>query len=297
MPTVVAFALCLMALAGVLWYGLASMSAVPIAGDPVEIQTASAASAFADVPLTAKSAVVYDAKEQKVLFEKNAQAQLPLASLTKVMLALVAIETLADDALIPITTEALSTEGDTGLTIGERWTLQNLIDATLVPSSNDGAYALALATGDGSVATTISLMNKRARVLDLANTYFLNPTGLDESPTMAGAYGSARDIALLMSYLALTEPAVLDGTTRDGMLLTSENGFEHAAVNTNTALGQIPGLIGGKTGYTELAGGNLAVVFDAGLGNPIAIVVLGSTQEGRFDDVRTLVRAAREVLR
>lgn len=295
MPMVVAFAMCLVLLAGTLWYGMSSMSG-PVARNAEGAQVAAAASVFEEVPLIAKSAIVYNATKQETLFDKNAQAQLPLASLTKMMLALVAIETLADDALIPITSTALAAEGDTGLRSGEEWGLQNLIDATLIPSSNDGAYALALASGNGSVETTVASMNKRAREIGLANTYFLNPTGLDESPTMAGAYGSARDMAFLLSYLALTEPAVLDGTTRDGMLLASENGIEHTAVNTNTALGQIPGLIGGKTGYTELAGGNLAVVFDAGLGRPIVIVVLGSTQEGRFDDVRALVRATRESL-
>jgi len=296
MPMVVAFAVCLALLAGTLWYGVSSMSA-PVAEDIRKTQTAAAAGVFEAVPLTAKAVIVYDAKEQAVLFEKNAQTQLPLASLTKAMLALVAVETLLDDALIPITPEALAAEGDTGFGPGEEWALQNLIDATLIPSSNDGAYALAIASGNGSVPRTVSLMNKRARELGLSNTYFLNPTGLDESASMAGAYGSAHDIALLLSYLALTEPAVLDGTTRDGMLLTSENGIEHTAVNTNEALGQIPGLIGGKTGYTDLAGGNLAVVFDAGLGHPIVVVVLGSTQEGRFEDVRMLVRATRETLR
>lgn len=290
-PMVVTLVLGLVLLGGALWLGDAPTS-------PVEksAQTASVAGATMDVPIQARSAIVYDAKTHKVLFEKNADAQLPLASLTKVLLALVAIETLGETAHVTITSAALTAEGDTGLKAGENWDLQNLIDATLIPSSNDGAQALALAVGDGNIAGTVSTMNKRARELDMTQSYFLNPTGLDESLSMAGALGSARDYAKLLNYVVVHQPTVLDGTTHGGMLLSSENGPSITAVNTNEALGQIPGLIGGKTGYTDLAAGNLAVAFDAGIGHPIVVVVLGSTEQGRFDDVRALVRSAREAL-
>ena len=255
--------------------------------------TASVASAFTDISINARAAIVYDARQQRILFEKNANAQLPLASLTKLMLALVAFETLPNDVNIVITPQALSAEGDSGLTVGEIWHLQDLIDATLIPSSNDGAQALALSMSDESTTRAVLMMNRRARELGLESMYFVNPTGLDESPTMAGAYASAKDVALLLAHLAQYEQAVLDGTSRDGMLLTSESGITHEAVNTNEALGQIPGMIGGKTGYTRLAGGNLAIAFDSSVGHPIIVVVLGSTESGRFYDVRALVNAAR----
>ncbi len=291
MPMIVTLVFCLALLGGALWFG-GGLPALPDTAN----QTASVAQSIINVPIQARAAIVYDAKTQRVLFAKNVDAQLPLASLTKVMLSLVAVETLRSDAHVQITPEALSAEGDTGLRVGESWALQDLIDATLIPSSNDGAQALAFAIGNGDMAPAVSAMNKHARELAMTQTYFLNTTGLDESPTMAGAFGSARDYAKLLSYIVERQPTVLDGTTRDGMLLASEGGTPITAVNTNEALGQIPGLIGGKTGLTDLAGGNIAVAFDADLGHPIIIVVLGSTQEGRFDDVRTLVRSAREAL-
>jgi D-alanyl-D-alanine carboxypeptidase len=76
----------------------------------------------------------------------------------------------------------------------------------------------------------------------------------------------------------------------------SEDGFIHTAENTNKQVYSFPGLLGSKTGYTDYAGGNLAVVFDAGLNHPIAVVVLGSSLDGRFTDVRKLVDATAEYM-
>jgi len=74
------------------------------------------------------------------------------------------------------------------------------------------------------------------------------------------------------------------------MLISDEDGVEHTANNTNKALGEIPGLIAGKTGFTDLADGNLAIMFDAGVGHPVAVVVLHSSKDGRFEDVKRLVQ-------
>ena len=145
---------------------------------PAQFAAASYAEGAPEV--RARAAIIYDITRDTILFEKNASAQLPLASLTKVLLALVAARELPADAIVLITAEALVPEGDTGFRVGERWKLQDLLDATLIPSSNDGAEALALKIGDGSVARAVSIMNIFARDIGLRNTYFLNPTGLDE---------------------------------------------------------------------------------------------------------------------
>ncbi len=94
-----------------------------------------------------------------------------------------------------------------------------------------------------------------------------------------------------MSYIWENEPGAIAYTDEYKRDFISEDGFLHPAENTNEYVNTIPGLQGSKTGYTELAGGNLAIVFDAGLDHPIAIVVLGSTLEGRFEDVDALVEA------
>lgn len=253
--------------------------------------------------LTARAAIIYDVTTQKALYIKNADTQLPLASITKVMTALVATETLGTNA-VRIDPAALTREGESGFTAGEEWYAKDLIDFTLITSSNDGAEALKIAAEPFITAlhtarfgsSFIARMNERAQALHMTQTYYLDATGLDISETQASAYGSALDTAKLFSYVYRHHPSLLAGTAEDGVLIDSADGGLYTAHNTNDALPYISGLIGGKTGYTDLAGGNLAVLFDAGLGQPIVVVVLGSTRTARFSDVSALVAYTRTLL-
>lgn len=260
---------------------------------------------FDNLNIIASAALVYDIKANDVLFAKNAGKQLPLASITKLMLALVVDEVLDPDTPIVISETALQREGDNGLTVGEIWRSQDLMDFTLIESSNDGAEALAETASLALRAKYIDApkadaviwrMNEKAFELSLRQTYFTDVGGLDQSESMASAYGSARDIAELMFHIMKKAPYIISSTARDGVLLESINGGEHEASNTNQSLGKIPGLIGGKTGFTDLAGGNLIVAFDVGLGRPVIAVVLGSTVSGRFSDMESLVEATRKTI-
>lgn len=233
---------------------------------------------FDNVKLEAKSAYVFDIVVEKPIFEFNAEAQLPLASLTKLMTAAVAKENIPEWALIEIGAEATKQEGDFGFLVGEKWKISDLLDAMLVSSANDAAAAIAMSRSD-----FIPLMNKKSDELKLNQTYFLNSTGLDSSNYIAGAYGSARDVANLLNYLIKSHPSLLE-TTRYGEVRINSRIFK----NTNELIDETPGIIAGKTGYSGLAGGNLAVVFDMGLEHPVIIVALGSSEEGRFEDVRIL---------
>ncbi len=266
----------------------------------------SAIDAFAGLSLEAKSAVVVDMATGETLYEKNAEAQLPLASLTKATLALVVAEALPLDSIITIPYYASGAGSDAHLLKGERWRLSDVIDFMLIESSNNAAGILAEAgnarirelypDADDSLpyGATLWRMNELAKTLGLTQTYFLNVSGLDLSSTQAGAYGSARDMAKLFAYAASAQPGVFAGTARNGLLLTTANGDAQTVVsNTNDTQGTIAGLIMGKTGLTDLAGGNLAVVFDVGLSHPIVVVVLGSSEDGRFVDMRKLVEATR----
>ena len=134
-------------------------------------------------------------------------------------------------------------------------------------------------------------MNELVQQLGLTNTYYLNDNGLDISTTQSGAYGSAHDMAMLFAYAASTSPATFAATTQPSVTVHSTTGVAATGVNTDTALDQIPGIIMGKTGYTDLAGGNLAVVFNTA-GHEVVAVVLGSTQDGRFSDMEQIVPAA-----
>ena len=163
---------------------------------------------------------------------------------------------------------------------------------TLAVSSNDGAYAIATAASPNFVEK----MNEKAKILGLSSMRFYNPTGLDESLTKSGAYSSASDVAKLFSYTLQKHPEIFNAT-RDARFTTSSlDKIKHTAVNTDEEINNIPGIIGSKTGFTDMAGGNLAIVYDASINYPIVVVVLGSTYDGRFDDVRALVRAANQTL-
>lgn len=254
---------------------------------------------FPKVTIEAKAAYVYDARTKTVLYAKNENKRMPLASLTKVMTALVAHELGRDSGTVTVTRDALEPVGDSGLKPGERWSLKNLLDFSLITSSNDGMRAVALALGaiDKSDATPeevvndfVGAMNKKASLLDLKNTYFWNETGLDETEYKGGAYGTARDMATLMEHIVSYNPDVLEATRAPYTLISSMEG-EHEARNTNALAGAIPGLVASKTGFTNTAGGNLALVFDPELGRPIVVTILGSSEEGRFEDARILINA------
>ena len=253
---------------------------------------------FNNMYLQAASAIVWDVKTQRILFNKNADDVRPLASITKLMTALVAADLLDPSENIKITSQVLETEGDSGFVDGETFSAQDLIDMTLVSSSNDGAEALGITAGSvieengNAEKAFVHAMNVRAEDLGLYKTNFLNSTGLDISSDKAGAYGTARDVAILMEYLVTQRPEILAQTDLTEMSIVNGSGQSHQSKNTNTVTDEINNLIGSKTGYTPLAGGNLAIAFDAGLNRPIIIVVLGSTQQGRFDDILTLVDRA-----
>ena len=139
-------------------------------------------------------------------------------------------------------------------------------------------------------------MNARAQELKLTQTYFLNAEGLDVYEQESGAYSSVRDIAILLSYILSNAPHIFDATQYGEQTFTSLGGVTHIFKNTNEHASRIPGIVASKTGFTDLAGGNLAIIFEAGPMYPIAVVVLGSSVDGRFSDVETLVRATLQKL-
>lgn len=260
---------------------------------------------FTNLNIQAKAVYVYDIATNKVLFEKNQNTQLPLASLTKLMTALTAVELAPKNTQVTIRKEFLQEEGDSGLRDGEVWDLRKLLDFSLIVSSNDGARAVASVVGSTILKTNnfdigradfIQKMNDKAKTLGLNQTYFVNESGLDVNYSQSGAYGSAEDIAKILKYIVVNNPDILEATKIANTDISSLS-LKHRAQNTNIDINKIPNIIGSKTGYTDLAGGNLAVVFDAGIGEPVAVVVLGSTQEGRFTDVLSLVDASMKYLR
>ncbi len=256
---------------------------------------------FSEVDIVGYSAYVWDINAQRALYKKNETEVLPLASVTKLMTALLADEILNENDKIVIPEVALNQDGDSGLLRDETFNRLSLSDLVLMSSSNDGAYALAVSAGEKLVPFSganafVSAMNVRADELGLNNTTFHNPTGLDLNQNQAGAYGTAKDVSFLMEHIVDYNPDLLSFTKEDDAIIASQDGFTHEASNTNYYIDEIPGLIGSKTGYTDLAGGNLVIAYDAGLNRPIVITVLGSTQSNRFTDVMKLVEETNNYL-
>ncbi len=265
---------------------------------------------FPNVSINAKAVYVWDVANNQALFKENEQLPLPLASLTKIMMADTALDIVSPTSTIFISKDALDSDGDTGLYLNESWFFKDLLNYTLTVSSNDGATAIAEFTGAKLSHTSdqssemfsqnqqrfVDQMNTNARKIGLSNTHFLNPTGLDIDTAQAGAYGSAQDIAKLFAYNLKNHPEILENTKYPRITVTSESNFKHVGINTDIAIDQIPGIIASKTGYSDLAGGNLAVIYDAGINHPIVVVILGSTYDGRFADMLELIKATNQYI-
>lgn len=278
---------------------------------------------FPSVDLIAASAIVVDLKTGRALFERDADRPMPLASITKLVTALVASERLDPEAKVTVASVTETEEGPTFVlppepmlatdgtpildeagnprfyeaqevtqvvahTVPIVAKVRDAIAYALVASSNEAATALAAAGGPGE-ETFVAEMNRRAAEVGGRTFRFDNPTGLDEGG-QASAVGSARDVAALLGYLIAEHPSLVAPTAKKTVTVQTDQG-PLTAKNTNEIVGTLPNLLGGKTGLETSAGGNLAVVVDPGLGQPIAIVVLGSTKEGRFADVQALADA------
>lgn len=261
---------------------------------------------FPQVAFGAKAVYVYDMRTQTVLFAKNENTRLPLASLTKIMSALVARDSSPPYGVVTINAESLLAKGDNGLLRDEKWTLKDILDFSLLTSSNDGMRAVAFSLGaleragaspEEIINDFVGTMNHKAQELGLKNTYFWNETGLDESDVKGGAYGTARDMGALLEYILTHHPEILEATKEAVTTFQSLDNRLHVAKNTNGLVAEIPGLVASKTGFTDTAGGNLVIVFDPELGRPIVISILGSTEEGRFADARVLIDAVMEHIR
>ena len=245
---------------------------------------------FKNINVTAKAVAIYDTADKKFIYTKNGNAQLPLASITKIMSGISAIRI----------AEKIDNERSVKFA-GKWWNLYDLMKYTLVSSSNSGITSIAEAvssTENNNVSKTdfIGEMNNVAKELGLKTTYFLNETGLDLNENLggvylSGAYGSAKDVSKMFAYATEKYPSVFGATRYPEIKITSSTGEEKTSKNTNIDVSKMTTIIASKTGTTDLAGGNLVIAFDAGLSHPVIISILGSTAEDRFKDAETLARA------
>jgi D-alanyl-D-alanine carboxypeptidase len=243
-----------------------------------------------DLKVNAKSAISFflnNEGKERVLFGKEIDKKLPIASLTKLMTANVVLKNYDLSKKIKISKEAVAQEENFGkLEVGKVFPAGYLLYPLLMESSNDAAFALANDYNGMSERKFIALMNWEGKKLNLNNTFFDNPTGLDpeESGTELN-YSTARDLVKLTKEL-LKEPLIWQILSTPKYTL-----YGPELINTDKLLGEISGIVGGKTGYTEMSGGCILLVTKAPKNSGYLInVILGANgQEDRFGEMKKLV--------
>jgi D-alanyl-D-alanine carboxypeptidase (penicillin-binding protein 5/6) len=195
--------------------------------------------------VSATAAVLMDADMGQVLYEKNGDRQMLIASTTKIMTALVVLEHAAPDDVITVTPNHMAEGSSMYLRAGETVRVEELLYGLLLCSGNDAA--LALTECAGGLTPFVALMNEKAAALGMAHTSFANPNGLDAD----GHYSTARDMAVLAAA------AVENPTFRRICSSRSVTIGQRTMENHNRLLRQVEGCIGLKTGYTRAAGRTL----------------------------------------
>lgn len=242
-----------------------------------------------DIEIGAKASVcaeISSTDKNRYLFKKNGNEKLPIASLTKLMTALVVLESESEDYSLEkatmISQKAVDQEGGQGLlTPGEILSIRNLLYIMLIESSNDAAYSLAEIEG---IEQFVDSMNLKATELGLFDTNFKDIAGL--SPDN---YSTVEDLLKLTKYLLEEHPLVWEILSLDEFrLITPQRKFHHQLLSTNELLGVVPNIVGGKTGETVEAKGCLLLV----LKNPenqnnMVYIVLGS--DDRFGETQKLI--------
>ncbi len=235
---------------------------------------------FPGPEITAGGTVVLDVDSGVFLYTRNGESSFAPASTTKILTALVALDTYKLDDVVTVKT--VVNDGQVmGLIPGERITVENLLYGALIHSGNDAAYALA-EYYPGGVGKFIEAMNVKAKELHLTHSTFTNPVGYDDpnhkmTPLdLARLARAALDNKTIVKMVAIPEITISDVT----------HTYFHPLKNVNQLLGKIPGVAGIKTGWTEEAGENLVTLVERG-GHRVIIVVLQS--KDRFKETAALI--------
>lgn len=226
--------------------------------------------------IQAKAAGVFDPNGEKFLYQKNIKEKLPIASLTKIMTAIIALDNLGLDEIITISKKSVMTEGENGrLVIGEKLSVRDLLYIMLIESSNDAAVALTEV-----IDNFVSLMNKKAEEIGLRDTNFVDSTGISKD-----TYSTIVDLAKLSTYSFTQWSLIWQILGIKEVEISSQDGsVKHNLLNTNKLLNESTSwrteIIGGKTGFTEEAGGCMLTInrIPNKTGEYLITIVLGSKE-------------------
>ncbi|MCI6967903.1 MAG: D-alanyl-D-alanine carboxypeptidase [Collinsella sp.] len=237
-------------------------------------------------------------KNGTVYYARSADEQVKIASITKVMTAILAVENCKMDEKITVSNAAATVGNSTaGLLEGDELTVEQALRGLMIPSGNDAAIALAEHVGKkldpktkDAVATFVKAMNERAKKLGCTGTLFENPHGLDFDEWAGDMHSTAHDVALMM------QEAMKDDTSREVMAckdpwieVTGADGSDHShSMDTHNVLLDQDGNIGGKTGTTDDAGYCFASAYNRDGDEIYTVVLNSSTTDQRFADTATL---------
>ncbi len=239
--------------------------------------------------LSSESAILMDAESGKILYEKNIEEKLPMASMTKIMSMLLIMENIENGSLKyedkVIISENASGMGGSQVFLqkGEEYTVNDLLKCIAVSSANDAVVAMAEKIS-GSVDEFVTLMNEKAKNLGLKNTNFANPHGLDNE----NHYSTAYDMAIIAKEL-LKHEDILKYTSIYEDYLTKPDGSQVWLVNTNRLVRFYDGVDGLKTGYTTEAGYCLTATAKKNDLRLISVVMKSPSAEERSSDTSTLL--------
>lgn len=248
-----------------------------------------------ELEIQAPSGIVAEIDAQgnkKILFSKNSLSLLPIASLTKLMTAYLALENYSLEQKVKMSANAAFKEGGTGyFKPGETFYAKDLLYSLLMESSNEAAQALGEIMGEEKF---VGAMNAKARELNL-NIYFFNPTGLDpDEPNTMVNRSNAEDLASLGWHVSQKPLLAEILKTEELDLYTASGVFHHKIKNSNKFLESgnnfwwKPGMLGGKTGWTPMAGECFLLLLENTKNNTLlAAVVLGA--EDRFEDMEKMI--------
>jgi D-alanyl-D-alanine carboxypeptidase len=231
--------------------------------------------------LTAKSALVFDLESDTILFSQNFDQRLPIASLTKLMTALVVIDQRQLSDEVKISASDTKVVGSAmGIKTGEIYSVKDLLQGMLVSSSNDAALALARNVG-GLKENFVTLMNDKAQDLKMLDTNFTNPVGWDINDN----YSTCLDLKKLVVEVLKHEELKKIFRIKEVSVLSKGGESQHKLVTTNKLLLTNSNIVGIKTGYTTKALGNLIVDSEVSGTNVIAIILNSSDREGDAEKI------------
>jgi serine-type D-Ala-D-Ala carboxypeptidase (penicillin-binding protein 5/6) len=256
---------------------------------------------FYDLNIFAGSSVAIDVDSGTILHYENGRKKTQIASLTKIMTAVLAVENIKDieNEEVTITKEALVVPGTvvgcprTGYCLsnrmyaGEKVKAMDLLKVMLLNSANDAATALGVYIS-GSPEKFVELMNKRAKEMGLKDTNFCTPSGLEIDGRESECHSTAYDIARVASY-SLRHNLIWDiMKVPEGQFYSTDGKYMHEMKNTDLLLGELPNCLGGKTGFTPLAGKSLLLgsMDDTHQHRIIAVIL---NDENRWEDMKKMV--------